>query len=103
MDASATSTAVFESLPGRKRDKEFWFEDGNVILVVEDVEFRVYKGILAERFPVFRDMFSSSQPDVPEMVADHGDPSCPIVHLPGDSARDWLHVLRMFMPRDNAQ
>ena len=39
------------------KDKEFWFNDGTVILVAQDVEFCIYKGILAEHSPVFSDMF----------------------------------------------
>ncbi len=51
----------------KKRDNELWFEDRTVILVARDVEFRVYKGLLADHSPVFRDMFSLPQPpDPPE-------------------------------------
>ena len=45
-----------------KRDEEFWYEDGNIILTARRVEFRVFKGILANHSPVFRDMFSLPQP-----------------------------------------
>ncbi|KAH9932341.1 uncharacterized protein B0H18DRAFT_1102473 [Fomitopsis serialis] len=31
------------------RDEEFWYEDGNVILVAQNVGFRVYRGFLAIR------------------------------------------------------
>ena len=42
----------------RQRDAQFWYEDGTVILVVHDVEFRVYKGVLVQHSLFFRDMFS---------------------------------------------
>ena len=74
----------------RVKDEEFWYADGNVILVARGVEFRVFKGILAEHSPVFETMFSlpqsSSAPDVP------------VVDLL-DSPEDIRHVLRAIMPR----
>lgn len=87
----------------RRRDKEFWYSDGTIILVAGDVEFRVYKGILSENSPVFSDMFSLPQPP---MVSSQNTPSsgedCPLVHLP-DSAEDLRHVLRVYMPNNHAR
>lgn len=60
--AIANSHGEIEPVAERKRDAEFWYSDGNIILVARDVEFRVFKGILAEHSPVFRDMFSLPQP-----------------------------------------
>lgn len=77
----------------RTRDEEFWYDDGTVILVAGDVEFRVYKGILSEASAVFRDMFSFPQPPAPP-TAD----GCPIVHL-SDSPEDLRHVLRVYTPK----
>ncbi|OJT05562.1 hypothetical protein TRAPUB_3611 [Trametes pubescens] len=90
-----TETAV------RKRDKEFWHSDGTIILVARDIEFRVFKGILAEHSPVFRDMFSLPQPvDASSSTPPHraADDPCPIVHL-SDSPEDLRHVLRVYMPK----
>lgn len=87
----------------RKRDEEFWYEDGSIILVARDVEFRVFKGILAEHSPVFRDMFSLPQPqgDASSSTGTSRDVEhpCPIVHL-SDSPEDLRHVLRAYMPKD---
>ncbi|EIW56896.1 uncharacterized protein TRAVEDRAFT_73252 [Trametes versicolor FP-101664 SS1] len=84
-----------------KQDDEFWFEDGNIVLIARDVEFRVYKGILAKHSPVFADMFSL--PPVPAQVhpvsARDITPTadtCPVVHL-CESPEDLRHVLRMCM------
>ncbi|TFK85596.1 hypothetical protein K466DRAFT_551818 [Polyporus arcularius HHB13444] len=77
---------------GRKRDEEFWFEDGNVMLVARDVEFRVFKGILADHSPVFKDMFSLPQP--PE----YATALCPVVHVT-DAPEDLRHLLRVYMPK----
>ncbi|RPD58525.1 hypothetical protein L226DRAFT_148024 [Lentinus tigrinus ALCF2SS1-7] len=75
-----------------KKDEEFWFEDGNITLVVGDIEFRIYRGLLIEQSEVFRDMFSLAQPS----SQPHESPEPPVVHLydPPDSFR---HLLRAFM------
>ncbi|KAH9925695.1 uncharacterized protein BXZ73DRAFT_49926 [Epithele typhae] len=73
------------------RDEEFWFEDGSIILLVQNVEFRIYKGLLTEHSSAFVDLFSLPQPPT------HS--SCPVVRMSGDSARDWRHILRLYMPR----
>lgn len=72
-----------------QKDSEFWYEDGNVILLARDVKFRVYKGILADHSPVFKDMFSLPQP--PGSVE-----SCPTVRIT-DSPEDLRHVLRVYI------
>ena len=77
------------------RDEEFWFPDGNVILLARGVEFRVYSGLLASHSPVFKDMFSLPQP------ADLPSAPCPVVQMT-DSPEDLRHILRVFMPsQDN--
>ncbi len=86
----------------RKRDEEFCCSDGNITLVAGDVEFRVYKGILSEHSPVFRDMFSLPQPPVAASSpsSSDDDSTCPVVHL-SDSSEDLRHVLRAYMPRSD--
>ncbi|PIL26304.1 hypothetical protein GSI_12060 [Ganoderma sinense ZZ0214-1] len=96
----AGSAATETTQNTRKRDDEFWFEDGNVILVAHDVEFRIYRGILADHSPFFRDMFSLPQPP------DHEPPeadsaTCPLVHL-ADSPEDVRCILRVYIPRDDS-
>ncbi|KAI9061913.1 hypothetical protein FKP32DRAFT_1575116 [Trametes sanguinea] len=77
------------------RDEEFWYDDGTIILIARNVEFRIYKGILAEHSPVFKDMFSFPQPP----SAPNTEPQCPVVHL-SDSPEDLRHVLRVYMPKN---
>ncbi|RPD58531.1 hypothetical protein L226DRAFT_466593 [Lentinus tigrinus ALCF2SS1-7] len=79
----------------RKKDEEFWFEDGTVILVAQAVEFRVFKGVLADHSPVFADMFSLPQP--PEAASI----SCPVVHVT-DTPEDLRHMLRVYMPKTDS-
>ncbi|PIL26303.1 hypothetical protein GSI_12059 [Ganoderma sinense ZZ0214-1] len=75
----------------RERDAQFWYEDGTVILVAHNVEFRVYKGVLAQHSLFFRDMFSLPQPPNAD-----GEVSCPIVPM-SDSPEDVRHVLQACM------
>ncbi len=79
----------------RTRDEEFWYSDGNIILIARNVEFRVYKGIRASHSPVFKDMFDLPQPPTTTMSTND---SCPIVHI-HDSPDDLRHILRVYMPR----
>ena len=60
-DQSATASSAPEAQE-TIRNEELWFQDGNVILIVGDIGFRVYQGLLAERSPVFKGMFSFLQP-----------------------------------------
>ena len=92
--ASASSFHAKEPL---KKDEEFWFEDGNLLLVARDVQFRVYQGPLVAHSPVFQDMLSLPQPAEDSVHRErHGDPSCPTVPLI-DSPEDLRHFLRVFM------
>ncbi|KAK7690528.1 hypothetical protein QCA50_005626 [Cerrena zonata] len=43
-----------------------WFDDGNIILIAENMPFKVHKSILSMKAEVFRDMFSIPQPELQE-------------------------------------
>ena len=81
------------------RDPEFCYPDGNIILVARAVEFRIYRGLLADHSPVFADMFSLPQPDGGLPVTFEGEP--PLAHI-SDSPEDLRHILRACMPRTSA-
>ncbi|TBU61486.1 hypothetical protein BD310DRAFT_873504 [Dichomitus squalens] len=66
---------------------DFWFSDGNVLLFVGDIAFKVHQGQLVRHSDVFRDMFSLPQP-VSETID-----GIPWVHLHDDPS-DVLHLLR---------
>ncbi|KZP11459.1 hypothetical protein FIBSPDRAFT_756717 [Athelia psychrophila] len=61
---------------------EFWLKDGNVILQAENMQFKVYRGILSLNSTVFSDMFSTPQPPSGQELIE----GCPIVHLSDTSA-----------------
>lgn len=80
------------------RHGEPYFDDGNIILEVQSIRFRVYRGILAASSPIFADMFSVPQPPLPaEELVD----GCPVVEL-SDSADDWTYVLKALFERRQA-
>ena len=85
-------------LPIPIRDANFWMSDGTITLVAEDVEFRIYKSVLAEHSPFFAQMFTLPQPDTP--AAPHA--SCPVVEL-SDNPEDLRHVFHALLPRKNAR
>lgn len=84
----------------RRRDEKLWHEDGNIVLVARNVEFRVYRGVLSKHSSVFADMFSLPQPSSPRTATTTAvDPveQCPEVVL-GDSPEDLRYVLRALLP-----
>lgn len=42
---------------GITRSDEFWYKDGGVVLVADDVAFRVYQGLLAEHSELQRHIY----------------------------------------------
>lgn len=85
--------------PELEKDQEFWFPDGNIVLIARTVEFRVYRGILANHSTVFADMFTLPQPASSSTLLEHARQAeeCPFVVL-DDSPEDLRHVLRAVLP-----
>lgn len=91
------SLAPHASLPqlfaAFKRNEEFWFEDGNLILVAnQDTVFRVYRALLTAQSPVFAHSVAS---------ADNLNPSCdgcPVVEI-SDTPEELTHFLRVVLPK----
>ncbi|KAJ7083469.1 hypothetical protein C8R44DRAFT_54436 [Mycena epipterygia] len=71
------------------RSTEFWFDDGTIVLQVENTLYRVYRGLLSSHSTVFRDTFSIPQP-VEDRIEIEG---CPVVQL-HDTTRDFTHFLK---------
>ncbi|KAJ7146475.1 hypothetical protein C8R44DRAFT_757568 [Mycena epipterygia] len=65
------------------------FDDGTIVLQVENTLYRVYRGLLASRSTVFRDTFSIPQPATEESTQIEG---CPVVQL-HDRAKDFTRFL----------
>ena len=76
------------------KDEEFWFEDGTVFLVSRDVEFRVYKGVLAGLSSVFKTLFADRSHATRTVHIDEEQAiSCPVVRV-SDSPADLRYLLR---------
>ncbi|KAI0776631.1 hypothetical protein BD413DRAFT_225471 [Trametes elegans] len=93
------TTLFLECLKGDKppnADWEFWFEDGNVILVAGDVHFLVYQGLLATRSSVLSDLFAfpPKKGDFEESYSNGG----PLTITLSDSPEDLRYLLRIYMP-----
>ncbi|TBU45385.1 hypothetical protein BD309DRAFT_1017834 [Dichomitus squalens] len=95
-DAQIGESAIDQLL---KRDEELWYEDGNLVLIANNVEFRLFKGPLVAQSLVFKDMLSLPQPpSLDNHSREHvSGPSYATVHLHGDSLPDLRHFLRMFV------
>ena len=74
---------------------DIWYEDGNVILQAENIQFRVHRGILAQCSTVFRDMFSFPQPPSSDVEMVEG---CAVVHL-SDTAEEVGYILKALCPQ----
>lgn len=71
---------------------EPWFEDGNVILETEHVQFCVHRSILSKRSTIFADMFGLAE----SSTTAHG--GLPIVQLT-DSSQELAYLLEwMYEP-----
>ncbi len=84
-----------------KKDEEFWYEDGNIFLIAGDTRFRVFKGILADLSPVFRDMFSIPHPRV-NTSSSKAAQLCPVVHV-SDPPEELRYLLRVCFPKTGAR
>ncbi|KAI0790047.1 hypothetical protein C8Q75DRAFT_806691 [Abortiporus biennis] len=55
---------------GITKCEEFWFDDGNIVLVARNTSFRVHKGFLRRQSPVFNDIqLSDSREDIHHMLS----------------------------------
>lgn len=77
-------------------DAEFWFSDGTIILIAQDVEFRFYRALLAYHSPVFRTMFTEQHPSRLVPIDGYQSFTCPVVTLP-DSPQDLRHIFRAYV------
>ncbi|KAI1781649.1 hypothetical protein LXA43DRAFT_647545 [Ganoderma leucocontextum] len=92
--AQADGQGSTSGAQGFEKDKEFWFDDGTVILVARNIEFRVYEGLLGGLSPVFKDMFQADGHAVRNVrVGKVQSFPCPVVHV-SDSPEDLRRLLR---------
>lgn len=92
----SSAASAFNACPappnlGNYTTTDFWFSDGNMVLLAGNVAFKVHRGQLVRHSDIFHDMFSMPQPE-----GEDGQgllDGCPWVEL-HDDASDVLHLLR---------
>ncbi|KAL4246536.1 hypothetical protein ABKN59_009966 [Abortiporus biennis] len=83
---------------GITKCEEFWFDDGNIVLVARNTSFRVHKGFLRRQSPVFNDILNL--PQSPDETSGAQIEACPIVQL-SDSREDIHHMLSVLYDGGN--
>ncbi|KAJ7241866.1 hypothetical protein C8J57DRAFT_1368781 [Mycena rebaudengoi] len=92
MDSPAADADTSDTSPTRVID--LWFPDANLVIRVGGSLFKVFRGILATKSPVFEDMLSFPQPEDSELID-----GCPVVRL-FDSEKDAEYFLRALFHYD---
>ncbi|KAF8957728.1 hypothetical protein BDZ97DRAFT_1737158 [Flammula alnicola] len=82
VDEEATSDVEHPTRSG-----DIWFEDGNIILQADNIQFRVHRSVLSNHSNFFKDLFMVPQPER-ELMTDN----CSLVKMP-DAAQDWQNLL----------
>ncbi|KAJ7494255.1 hypothetical protein B0H11DRAFT_1858006 [Mycena galericulata] len=73
--------------------EDLWFEDGNIVIQAGNSQFRVYRGVLAARSSVFKDMLSVPQSPESELVD-----GCPLVRLTDSEMEVEVFLKALFLP-----
>ena len=84
---------------GATRDKELFYPNGDLVLIAQGVDVRVFYGPIVDQSNVFRDMIGIPQPtnsDQPASAIAIPSTRCITLHLT-DSAEDLRHLLRVFV------
>lgn len=72
------------------RHEQLWFDDGNIVLVAENVAFKVHRSLLRRHSQVFSDLFQLSQPSQEDEM--DGVPVCTL-HDSHHELADILDVI----------
>ena len=84
---SVQSARTQLSIDGMRRGS-IWYDDGSLVLQVQQTQFRVHRSLLCQYSEIFRDMCYASMPGPDEEFVE----GCPVVEL-ADNVEDWHHVL----------
>ena len=76
-----------ELLPGHLVRSDFWFRDGNIVIIAGSAAFKVHRGQLERHSEIFSDLFSIPQPIEQELID-----GCSYVKLP-DCPSDVFYFL----------
>ncbi|KAF7364327.1 hypothetical protein MSAN_01092800 [Mycena sanguinolenta] len=73
---------------------EFWFDDGTIVLQVENTLYRVYHGLLASHSVALRDTVPMPKPQTPMEENAQEIEGCRFVKLQGEKERDFTRFLK---------
>ena len=76
-----------ELLPRHLVRSDFWFRDGNIVIIAGSAAFKVHRGQLERHSEIFSDLFSIPQPLEQDLID-----GCSYVELP-DSPSDVFYFL----------
>lgn len=76
--------------PTVRRSEVLWFDDGNIILIAQEVAFKVHRSFLSCS-DLFRDMFAVAQPDTSDCTTP------PFGDLPTIALSDTANDLTIFL------
>ncbi|KDR69923.1 hypothetical protein GALMADRAFT_103536 [Galerina marginata CBS 339.88] len=79
-----------------QRVPDLWFDDADVVFQAGQKLFRVHRGILCARSPIFRDMFSIPPPDQEAMGAGSTIDGCCLINLPDAQQDVYCFFLAIF-------
>ncbi|PCH41086.1 hypothetical protein WOLCODRAFT_99816 [Wolfiporia cocos MD-104 SS10] len=82
------------TLTGQKHHQEFYFEDGNVVILVEDTLYKLYRSLLEKYSTVFHEMWAMPPP--PESTEGTTDDDPIVLH--GISVADFNIFLQLLYP-----
>ena len=74
-------------LPGHLVRSDFWFRDGNIVIIAGSAAFKVHRGQLERHSEIFSDLFSIPQPLEQDLID-----GCSYVELP-DCPSDVFYFL----------
>ncbi|KAF8153215.1 hypothetical protein B0H34DRAFT_96718, partial [Crassisporium funariophilum] len=88
---STHSTTMTDGSDTLQRFPELWFDDGNIVFQVGDVQFRLHRGVLASRSSVFKDMLLVRAVNKDEDMVD----GCIVIqlHIDAGAAKTFFNAI----------
>jgi len=89
MATDATSTSPPTDPDSPTQHESLWFDDGSIVLCVQNTLFRVHRSILSAHSQVFAGMFQ-----IPQPMGEATIEGCAVVYLPNKAA-DFADLLKV--------
>jgi len=86
------------SISQLRKHEEYYFEDGNLVIQVENILYKVFRSSLTRHSAVFKDVLSLSQHFDPELSSEGLSEENPFT-LPGISSVDFDRLLAIIYPQ----